>query len=390
MADSNRVKILVAEESSFGVSPGAGGTWATARVVNDSLKQDTDFLSSDEIRTLRDIRDMDRVERGVTGSLNGYLFYDNTYQAAMQKIAVGSAGWSTENSVVAAAACTTDGANEIALDTGSWANTPSVGSWIYVSGAANAATNGFHKVTAATANTIDTETTLGGAESGVSLTIIEMAAINNGTTFTSLAIQRGYNDLSNQHALYLGCGVNGFQMEANGPQRVSMNYDIVGVQEQSDTSGGETADTAAASTKSMIARNGTQWVREAGVEMDTLSMTLNVSQNLRSRYKLGQFGPMDMKLGDFVVTGTLQAYFSDEAMIDKYLNGTETSLAIAISDEVTARGNAYLFDLPRIQFTSGQRVAGGRNQDVIADMGFQAVYDSVDACSLRIARIASA
>jgi hypothetical protein len=71
-------------------------------------------------------------------------------------------------------------------------------------------------------------------------------------------------------------------------------------------------------------------------------------------------------------------------MMDYYLNNTAGRFAIGVSDEVTGRGNAKVFDFPNVEFTAGRRVVGGRNQDVIVDLAFQALYDSTDAATMGV------
>ena len=76
-------------------------------------------------------------------------------------------------------------------------------------------------------------------------------------------------------------------------------------------------------------------------------------------------------------------------MIDKYLNFNDSALAIVFDD---VDGNAYCFDFPKIVYTSAQRVAGGQNQDLIADMSWEAIrsdtqYGGADEdCTIRITK----
>ena len=140
----------------------------------------------------------------------------------------------------------------------------------------------------------------------------------------------------------------------------------------------------------MTSQDHVQEIRENGVAYSSTSFSLSVSNNLRSQYKLGTLGADAMKLGDLEVSGTVQAYFTDSTAFDKFLNQTQTSLSLIVSDETTGRGNAYIIDLPAVKFTDGTRVAGGRNQDIIADLSFTAFRDSTEGITIRIAKTASA
>jgi hypothetical protein len=71
--------------------------------------------------------------------------------------------------------------------------------------------------------------------------------------------------------------------------------------------------------------------------------------------------------------------------MNKYLNNTYSSLAVVFSD---ASNNTYIFDIPRIKYTSGTRVAGGINTDIIATLNWNAVMDPTELITMRITRFA--
>jgi hypothetical protein len=83
------------------------------------------------------------------------------------------------------------------------------------------------------------------------------------------------------------------------------------------------------------------------------------------------------------VTGTLQAYFTTHALMDKFLTQPESSIAVALKD---AAGNGYVIELPSVRFTNGQRVAGGRNDDIIADMEFTAFMHATEVKTIKVSR----
>ena len=226
-------------------------------------------------------------------------------------------------------------------------------------------------------------------EAQTGLEIDKASAITEGVTLTTLAMQRKYSDLSNQAAIFTGCAVNSWTLTAEGNDVVTNSFDIVGYQETSRTATPYTG-TASSQLNSMTAIDGVQFVRENATDIDATGFSFTVTNNIRKRYKLGTFGADAFKQGDFVVTGTLQAYFENETMFNKYLNNTSTSLSLCVSDEAGSRGNAFVFDFPNVEFTSGQRVAGGRNQDIIADLSWQAIYDATDTYNMKMAVFPSA
>ena len=398
MSDSNRTTLCFAPEATYNTDPTASATWVGLRTLSDSLKQDISLSSSDEIRSYRDIPALDQTDRAVSGSINQNLYFDNNGTGELMQFGIGSADWGdsgADTSVVAAAACSiTQSSRTIAKDSGSWANNPAVGEWVYISGAANSATNGYHQVaTVSGSNSFTVNSAVGGNESGVTLTAVTMSQITNGTTTQNLHIQRNYSDLSNQSELFGGMNVAGWSVDATGQDTVSFNTEWIGAQATSLASTARAIDTAAATNAAMTTTNGVQWVREgtgAGsvADLACTGFSFTVDNGIRKQYELGTFGPSALKLGDFTVTGTLQAYFTSNTLFDKFLNQTATGLSIAISDEAATKGNAFIFDFPSVKFTDGSRVAGGRNQDIIADLTWQAIYDG-SSHTMKIARTAS-
>mgnify|MGYP003675066645 CR=1 FL=1 len=393
MADSNRIQLTYAPESTFNTHPSSGGDWTALRVLSETFKADVTVASSNEIRAYRDIPALNQTDKGVSGSLSQSLYYDDNATAQLMRYGLGSGAFTGQTTLVSADATTTvQSARSYTVS--SIDHAPTVGEWIYVSGAANAATNGYHQIATVGSNTFTVNSAIGADESGRTMTIVQLGEITNGVTFTSHSVERKYTELSNIAEKFSGCAINGFSVDASGQDTVKFSSDWVGVSATSDADGAESVDNAAATTGEMTSINGVQWVREgtgAGsvADMDALGFTFSVSNNLRKQYKLGTLGADGMALGDFVVTGTLQAYFATSALFDKFLNQTATGLAIAISDEATGQGNTYIFDFPNVRFTDGQRVAGGRNQDIIADMSWQAIYNG-SSHTMKVAKIASA
>jgi len=392
MSDTNQVQLAIAPEATFNVHPGAGAAWSSLRFQSESLKPNLALASSDEIRGYRDIPALNATDKGNSGAINQSVYFDDNGLGQIMRHGLGSGAWSSEVEVDAATLCTITGSdNTITRATSVWTNLPSVGGWIYVSGSTVAANNGFHKIVSGTTSTIVVPDYLVD-DAAVALTIIELSQITNGNTFQSFAIERTYTDLSNICEQFMGCGINGFSVDASGQGVAKFSSDWLGVDSGSDAAA-ETIDNAFSTTPEMTTTNGIQWLREgktsAMADLSVLGFGFSVAGNLRKQYELSRFGAKGIKFGDFIVTGTLRAYFANSTLIDKFMAMGETALAMAISDEVTARGNTYLFDFPAVRFTDAQRVAGGRNDDIIVDMPWQAIYDGTSH-TMKVCKLASA
>jgi len=391
MADSNRTKLSMALEDSFG--GGSTGTNYELRLLSESVKSDLTLATSDEIRSYRDIPELNLTDKGTSGSLNGELSWE-AFAREQLKWSMMSSAWSDSGSDVTVASAdainVTQSSKQFVEPDGNYDNVAVVGQWVYITGAANAATNGFHKVATVTGtDTFTVEEAIGADETSVTLTIKMLPQVVNGTSFNSCVIQRQYTDIADANARFLGQAISGFSLDASGTDTVKFNLDITGLSESTLTDASlDAIDTDAdpVTYPTMTTSEGVVWVRENAADYACTSFQFQVGNNLRKKYALGTLGALDFNEGDFEVTGSMQAYFEDSTAYDKFLNQTETSLSICISDGTSTKGHAFIFDFPMVKFTDAQRVAGGRNQDIIADISWQALYDANEGITMRIAR----
>lgn len=112
-----------------------------------------------------------------------------------------------------------------------------------------------------------------------------------------------------------------------------------------------------------------------------------MTNNLRQQKAVGTLGNVGIGSGRIGITGTFNAYFEDDTLYTKYLGGTESSLAIRVTDSA---GNAYVLTLPRVKFTSGDLAAGSADSDVIVEMEYQALRHPTYDFTFQIDRFAAA
>ncbi len=111
--------------------------------------------------------------------------------------------------------------------------------------------------------------------------------------------------------------------------------------------------------------------REGGHDMAVTGFNFSIANNLRQRTEIGSAFASSVGSGSIGITGSFQAYFAAGDPVNsmaRYLAGTDSSIECVFTDGT----NQTAVDFPRVRLTSGQRVAGGQNQDVIMEMGFEA------------------
>lgn len=102
------------------------------------------------------------------------------------------------------------------------------------------------------------------------------------------------------------------------------------------------------------------------------TISLNVANNLRAQRAVGNLDAVGVGSGRCVVTGSLEAYFESKALYQKYLDSASGGLQFTLG---SVTGEKYTINLPKIKFTTGQVQTPGNDQDIMATMEFQALFD---------------
>lgn len=113
------------------------------------------------------------------------------------------------------------------------------------------------------------------------------------------------------------------------------------------------------------------------------AVQLQVANNLRRRDKLGSTDPDSFGYGRCNVSGSIDAYFSDAELLAAFLAGTASSLSFTLGS-TTAQKQTW--SIPNIKFTSCEVTNPGVDQDVMVRLGFQGLYSSGDAASIKVTR----
>ena len=136
------------------------------------------------------------------------------------------------------------------------------------------------------------------------------------------------------------------------------------------------AATAAGTNIVLNAVSNVAEVREGGSDVASClvqGLDIAVTNNVRGQKALANLGNCDIGVGKCDVTGTLTAYFKDNSLYDKYLAGTPSSISYKVED---AAGNAYIIDMPQVEFETDGINIGGQDQDVMETLGFRALRDA--------------
>lgn len=113
------------------------------------------------------------------------------------------------------------------------------------------------------------------------------------------------------------------------------------------------------------------------------SLSLEISNNLRTRPAVGTKYSAEFGAGSLNVTGNMSVYFESNEIYQKVLDHASGSLSFVIGN---AANQKYRFTLPKIRFGDGERAVGGKDDDVMINLPFQAILDTTENCSIKIER----
>jgi hypothetical protein len=394
MSDSNRTTLRFdpGTESAGGTtggedSPGvlnATPAFQDVKITSDSIKADTTIARSRQIVADRQISDIARTDRAVSGDIGMEMsgaMWDSWLCAVVQGVTF------TGETTLNLSDITFTAPDTIATAAGDFTAVldPSPGDWIYIAGSAG--NTGFWKVNTVVALTMTTvQQTIATESSGPSIDFDKGGHTTNGTVSRTYSIEKEYADLSTEFELNLGCAIDAFTLNTNVRNIVEGSWTIQGITQSSDVSSAEGGGGPIAAPDNSVfnAVDDVSALFEAdGVTLTTRATQFSFTINNNHRAlpvigTLGQPAGTGPGVGSFNCTGRFQAYFDDKAIIDKYLAFTASSFALAFNDSA---GNGYVFDFPAIRYTSGQRVIPGQDDDVLMDMEWEAFKDPASAAT---------
>ena len=268
-----------------------------------------------------------------------------------------------------------------------------VGQWIKIGGTATgdkfatAALNGWARISGtitATAIPLDHRPTGWTTDSGTGKTIKVWIGdqIKNGTTQVGQTIERGFlGQGTPNYFVHPGMVVaqQTYNFALNQPITVANTYQGMGGSVSTsalDASPDATLDLS--DFPAFVTRVHVGRLTEGGSTLGTpnfvRAMTIVLNNNstmidaIDTEYAQGITGhALD-------VTGTIEPYFGDNALLTKYLAGTATSLASAVYNSLSKQ--ALVFAVPRLFFAGdGSPNASGRNVDVMLPLSWRASKD---------------
>lgn len=382
MSDSNRLRVSIVKETTFGTTP-ASPAMQVLQVTGQSLRDRVGYQQSNIINDNRNVEELVRLSKSAGGQTPIELMFSPTGEAL--ELLLGATMCSAEVAESEDTGASIAGTGKVitcALGTNN--ADVSVGDIVATTGAAA----GYYKVTAVTTTTITVEADSDFAAEDP-ITVTRAARRTNGTVNDSFTIEVARLDLQKAQ-IFTGCTVNMFDVTIADEAMVTANLTFEAANSTFATTNTDTADQFIASatytdaaTHPVLDSLSIPEIRSDGSSFAAKQITLNINNNVVPRTELGQLGAQSMRQGEFNVTGSFDAYFEDFSEMQAYANNTEGAIWFALID---ANGRGYSFSLPHVKFSDAGADVTGSNTDTMVSVSYQATLDGTEDCTLRMQR----
>lgn len=371
--DSNRVKLAFVEESSFGVTP-TSATFKEVRLTSESLSHTKQTVVSEELRSDRMRSDVIEVGASAEGEIQfelSFNSFNDLFEAALQ-------GTFVEVSTTASATFVSTDVTLGSAIVGSL----EVGQFFRIE---NAGPNsGIFRVAAKPdGQTIRTDAVFSSA-AVYATALVRAKTLKNGTTSRSFTLQREYEDLG-LFFRTVGMKCNTMSLEIGSGAIVNGSFGFMGKEGTYASSTIASAISAAPTTNVLNATANVGNIYEgsyaAPLATALQSISLQLTNNQRNQGAVGNRTPVGIGEGSIEISGTINAYFENILLAQKFISHTASSLSFRFTD---ASGNVMIFTLPKVYYSSGNAPATGINTDIMLPLEFMTARDPTSAAVIRI------
>jgi len=204
-----------------------------------------------------------------------------------------------------------------------------------------------------------------------------------GTTPKYFSIEDAAQDIS-QYRLFTGMGVSSMSVSIAPNQMVTSTFSMVG-KDMTISGTGKTVDdaTIAQPFDSYSGDVKIGDVASASASAIVTSIDFSIDNALSPTYVVGDDAAPQLEIGMATVEGTLTAYFEDDALINRFIDETESELIVSVNDPTG--NNEYTFSFPKIKVNGADVPVDGQTSRVIT-LPFVALYDTTEDTNLKIAR----
>jgi len=207
--------------------------------------------------------------------------------------------------------------------------------------------------------------------------------LKNGITERFFTLEKGLTDIA-QYIPYTGMMVSTMKIDIAPNKITTLELTFSGKNESTPASTSIDPDAEyATGTGSEPFDTYSGSLKEGGVVSSLITaINFTVDNGFSDGYAIGSASKAGIFAGRCNVSGTFSMYVQDFSVYSKFVNGTESSIQLTITD---IDGKDYIFLFPRIKFGGETPKITGEGP-IIQNVPFLALYDNTEACTLKITR----
>jgi hypothetical protein len=365
------------KESAWGVLPGTSGGQLLRRTTS-TLNLNKDTYQSQEIRSDYQIADFRHGLRRVGGAINGELScatYQDFFAQALRRLWTAGATTGAITTVTASVS-----APHFVRSTGSFLTDGfKIGDIVRwtgwtTGGTANNAKNFTISALTATQMTVLEAVAAKAAGDSVTCTVTgkKTFAPTTGHTDESFTIEQWFSDIT-QSEQFTGCKVNSLNIDLPSTGIATITLDFLG---KDMVDGGAvayfTSPAAETTTGVLAAVNGRLMVDGASIAIVTAA-SFSIAGNYAPADVIGSNFPSGVFPGRVNVTGEFSAWFENTTLRNAFLNETNQSLFMYLTEGSAANANVLSFGFPNIKTGSAEK--DDTEQGITQRFSFQSLLE---------------
>jgi hypothetical protein len=206
-----------------------------------------------------------------------------------------------------------------------------------------------------------------------------------GTTPKYFSIEDAAQDISH-YRVFSGMAVSSMSVSIAPNQMVTTTFSMVGKDMVMDPQESPRSLTNTDIAQPFDSYSGDVAIGNVGnstASAIVTSLEFSIDNALSPTFVVGDDAAPCLETGMATVEGTLTAYFEDAALINRFINETESELVVSVNDPTG--NNEYTFTFPKIKVNGADVPVDGQTSRVIT-LPFVALYDDTLETNLMIER----
>lgn len=207
-----------------------------------------------------------------------------------------------------------------------------------------------------------------------------------GSTIKSFSIEDAATDIA-EFRLFKGMAVSSLAVSIRPNQMVTGTFSMVGKDMVISGTSVDPTKTAPSGNAPFDAYSGALSIGNAGGALSAAAIVtgidFTINNALAPTFVVGASTTPQLEFGMATVEGTITAYYEDDALINRFLNETETALQVVVDDPTGSSDYTWLF--PRVKI-NGADVPVDNPTSRIITLPFVALYDSTEATNIKLTR----